>query len=355
MQLSNGLAEPETGKPESVQAILARYRRPDGNVSAWQLITTVLAFVVCWTTMAVALQTSYWLALVMAVPVGALIIRAFVLQHDCAHGSFFKDKRWNTWVGRALCLITLTPFAFWRRDHLVHHATSGNLERRGFGDIKMLTVAEYESRGWAGRLSYRMFRNPLFMFGLAPTFYFVLRLRMTWMVPKEWKRERASVRWTNLTLLIVYGGLAYLIGPLQLLSIQLPAIAIGGAAGVWLFYVQHNFEGTYWAHEDEWDETEASMVGSSFLRLPAILRWCTASIGYHHIHHLDRRVPNYNLQACHDGHEYLRKVTELTLWKALPMVRLKLWDEESHEMVGYSAVGASRKKATESEGTTSQG
>jgi omega-6 fatty acid desaturase (delta-12 desaturase) len=241
----------------------------------------------------------------------------------------------NHAVGAALGVVTLFPYGYWRRTHAIHHATSGNLDQREFGDIRTLTVGEYRARSPWGRLAYRLYRNPLILFGVGPFSQFVIKHRFPFDIPWAWRREWASALWTNLGIAAVAGGLCALVGWQTFLIVHLSIIALAGPLGVWLFYVQHQFEETYWDHEDAWDFYRAGAHGSSFYDLPRVLHWFTGNIGYHHIHHLCSRIPNYRLRQAFDENPALQRVTRLTLRQSLRCARLRLWDEERRAMVGF--------------------
>jgi omega-6 fatty acid desaturase (delta-12 desaturase) len=299
------------------------------------LLTSLIPFLCLWVLMWVSLQYSYWLTLLVALPTAGFLVRLFILQHDCGHGSFFKSKSANDALGCALSVLTLTPYYRWRKNHAVHHATSGDLDRRGYGDVHMLTVAEYQKLSSLQRLVYRVHRHPVILFGIAPFLYFVVFQRFAFYEPLSWKKERANVYWTNLALLVGLLIMAWLIGLKQFLLVHLPIAAIASSAGVWIFYVQHHFESAYWRRRESWDYFDAGTAGSSYYQLPALLQWFTANIGLHHIHHLDSRIPNYNLQKCFDENPALQRVHRLTILQSLSCTSLKLWDEERAEMVGF--------------------
>jgi len=258
-----------------------------------QLLDTALPFACLWYLMAESLSVSYALTLVLAIPTGFFFIRLFILQHDCGHGSLFPSRAANHVTGALLGVVTLFPYGYWRRTHAIHHATSGNLERREFGDVKTYTVREYQSFSPVHRWLYRRYRNPFVLLGFGPAYQFVLKHRFPFDIPWSWKREWASVLWTNVGIALSFSVLSWFLGWRSVLLVQAPVVLVAGAVGVFLFYVQHQFEDTYWEHEESWDFYAASVKGSSFLDLPRPLRWITANIGYHHIHHLTSRIPNY--------------------------------------------------------------
>ncbi|OLC70571.1 MAG: hypothetical protein AUH78_20580 [Gemmatimonadetes bacterium 13_1_40CM_4_69_8] len=317
-----------------LQPILARYQGGDWRVSARQLATTGALFVLAWYLAYRSLEVSYWLTLALALPAAGLLVRLFIIQHDCGHGSFFPSPRWNEAVGRVLGVVTLTPYRYWRRFHAMHHATSGKLERRGFYDIVTFTVREYVALpGWR-RVAYRVYRNPVFLFAVAPAVLYVVLYRIPFLAPRAWTAERRSILGTDVALAAVVGVLVATIGVRPFLLVQAPVTVIASAAGMWLFYVQHQFEDTYWERAGHWDFTRASLAGSSYYALPAWLQWFTGHIGLHHIHHLNTRIPNYRLQACLDEHPEL-PAARLTLRDGFRCARLKLWDEDRMKLVTF--------------------
>jgi acyl-lipid omega-6 desaturase (Delta-12 desaturase) len=314
---------------------IARYQSPDLRRSLWQLANTVIPYCVLWYVMWRSLAISYWLTLALAVPAAGLLLRIFIFFHDAGHGSFFRSQKANDIVGIVTGLLTFTPYYYWRHTHAVHHATVGDLDRRGIGDVWTLTVAEYRSAPRWRRLSYRLFRFPPFTFLIGPLFVFLLVQRIP-LAPVN-TRERHSVYWTNLALLGIGALMASTIGLEAYVLIQLPVMALAGAAGVWLFYVQHQFDGTYWERHDRWDFLTASLVGSSYYQLPAVLRWFSGNIGYHHVHHLGPRIPNYNLRRCHQSSPVFAAARPVTIRRSLKALGLHLWDEERCVLVGFHA------------------
>jgi omega-6 fatty acid desaturase (delta-12 desaturase) len=258
--------------------------------------------------------------------------------HDCAHGAFLPSKRANSWLGVALGLVVYQPFLSWRHSHAVHHATAGDLDRRGVGDVLTLTVAEYQASSWRRRLGYRLFRNPLVMFGLGPIYAMVLQPRLVSRSARP--RIRRSVLATNVVLTALVGALCWLVGWREFLLVQGPTALLAGPAGVWLFYVQHQFEDTYWQSAGDWSYADAALQGSSYLKLPSVLQFFTGNIGLHHVHHLNARIPNYNLQRAHDRNPIFHEVPTLSLWDGLRAVRLKLWDERRGRLVTFAEAGA---------------
>jgi omega-6 fatty acid desaturase (delta-12 desaturase) len=315
--------------------LLDRYRQPDVRRSVWQIVNTAAPFLALWLVMLYFVDRAYGVTLLLAVPTGLLMVRLFIIQHDCGHGAFLRSARASNIIGSILGVVTLTPYHYWRKIHAIHHAGSGNLERRGFGDLDTLTVREYLALSPGRRLAYRLYRNPLVMFGLGPTFEFVIKHRLPTLVPPTWKRERFSIHFTNLALAALVALMALTIGLRRFLLVHAPVFLVAGTLGVWLFYVQHQFRDTYWEHETAWDYVAAGSRGSSYYALPALLQWFTGHIGLHHIHHLNSRIPNYKLQRALDENPELQRVTRLTLGRSLVCVFYKLWDEEQGRLVGY--------------------
>jgi omega-6 fatty acid desaturase (delta-12 desaturase) len=292
-----------------------------------------------------ALAYSYWLVLVLAVPAALMTMRLFMLQHDCGHGAFFPSQRANNLVGAVLGVITLVPYAYWRRTHAIHHASSGNLDARGLGDVDTLTVREYLSRPRWQRLGYRLYRHPAVLLVVGPVWLFGIKHRLPLDIPRSWTREMVGVQLTNLGLVAVITLLSFAVGWKAVLLIQLPIWLLAGAAGVFLFYVQHQYEETYWRGQAEWNYYAAGLEGASHLKLPRLLQWATASIGLHHIHHVASRIPNYQLQRAQDAIPELRRATVLTLADSLHTFRLTLWDEEARKLVGFREVRGRRRTA----------
>jgi acyl-lipid omega-6 desaturase (Delta-12 desaturase) len=316
--------------------IVAEYARPDSRRAAIQLLATAVPFFGILAGLLCALDHGIWAAMLLALPGAALLIRLFMIQHDCGHGSFFASRRANDWLGRAIGVLTLTPYAYWRKDHAVHHATSGNLSRRGTGDVTTLTVQEYLSSPAWRRLAYRLYRHPLVMFGIGPAYQFLVRHRVPTGSP--WKERQAwvSILGTNAVLAALGGLLIRAVGLDTLLLGYLPMFLIAASAGVWLFYVQHQFESTHWADDRRWNFYVAALEGSSYYDLPDLLHWVTANIGFHHLHHLCSKIPNYRLRDCFEQNLELRTVAKrLTLLMSLKAARLSLWDEKAGKLVTF--------------------
>ncbi len=338
------LNEPNTDSHQGARlnAIVAPYRGPDNRRAVSQLLLTACGFFVSWYLALVSMEIHYGLTLLIIVPTSGFLIRLFMIQHDCGHGSFFSSRRVASFVGHWIGVLTLLPYAYWRRTHALHHAHSGDLGLRGFGDIETLTVNEYLEKSWSGRLAYRIYRNPLVLFGLGAVFHFVVKQRYPWNLPRSWKREWRSVWLTNLSILSVVAVMVFLIGWKALLLVHGPIVALTCSVGVWLFYVQHQFEDTYWERKPDWDFYDAALKGSSHLVLPAPLQWFTASIGLHHIHHLSPKIPNYRLAQCLGAHPELEAATRVTIRDTWTLVRLHLWDAEGGRLVAFNEVGSTR-------------
>jgi omega-6 fatty acid desaturase (delta-12 desaturase) len=318
------------------RAVVAKYQQPDVRKSTWQIVNSFGGLFVMWVLMYFSLNVGYWLTLLLSIPAAGFAVRIFIIQHDCGHGSFFKSRKANDSVGIVCSLFTLTPYKFWRKSHAIHHAHHAELEERGIGDVWTLTVEEYLAAPWWKRTAYRIFRNPFFLFGVAPAVNFLILTRFPVGGEKEWHNgERESVMYTNLALAGLFALFIAWVGLGAVLAIFLPTFVLASATGTWLFYVQHQYERTYWEHTPAWDYTLAAMHGSSYYKLPKVLQWFTGNIGFHHIHHLSPRIPNYNLERCHTENPLLQRVVQLTLWASFKTTSLALWDEEKRTLVSF--------------------
>jgi omega-6 fatty acid desaturase (delta-12 desaturase) len=319
------------------QSAVRDHARADDRRALIQVLNTLIPYVGLWVVMYYSLSVSYLLTLLLTVPAAGLMVRLFIQFHDAGHGSFFSSPKANETWGIITGLLTFTPFHEWRHCHAIHHATAGDLDRRGLGDVVTLTLEEYRALSPFGRLRYRLYRHPLVMFGLGPIFTFLISNRYTHQGASS--RDRGSVVMTNLGLaaLVVILGLA--MGWKNYLMIQIPVLWLAGAAGIWLFYVQHQFEGVYWKRHPEWDYAEAALLGSSYYRLPRILQWFSGNIGIHHIHHLSSRIPNYRLQNCYDATPEFH-VAPITLRTSLRSLRFRFYDEANARLIGFREVRA---------------
>jgi len=320
---------------KALAARLAAYRQPSLGRSLWQLGNSAILFAGTWALMYWLLDVSYALSLALVVPAAFFLIRLFIIQHDCGHGSFFRSPRLANAVGRVIGVFTLTPYAYWRKTHAIHHATSGHLEHRGFGDICTKTVNEYLALSRWERLKHRIYRNPFVLFGVGAALHFVVLHRIPWRVPRAWTRERASIVLTNVAIAAVVTTVGLTLGWRELLMVQLPITLVASSLGVWLFYVQHQFEDTYWERDPAWTYEAAALEGSSYLALPKPLQWATGNIGLHHVHHLNARIPNYRLPEVLNENPELERVSRLTLRESLRCARLALWDESARKLVGF--------------------
>ncbi|HSM61166.1 MAG TPA: fatty acid desaturase [Longimicrobiales bacterium] len=328
-------AKPDRAQIERWNAILRPYWGADTRRSVTQLLTTAVPFALLWYAMLRSLEVGFWLTLLLAVPTAGFMMRLFMIQHDCGHGSFFGSKRARDWVGRCIGVLLLTPYEYWRKTHAYHHAHSGDLDFRGFGDIDTHTVREYLSWPRRRRIAYRIYRHPVLLFTVGPLFHFLVKHRYPWDIPRDWKQAWRSVWMTNLAIAAILAVAWATIGLQRFLLVQGPLTFIASSLGVWLFYVQHQFEHTYWQWHRSWDYYEASLYGSSYLVLPKPLQWITASIGVHHVHHMSARIPNYKLQQVHDENPEFHVVSKVTLKDTWHLVNLTLWDEEHNRLIRF--------------------
>jgi omega-6 fatty acid desaturase (delta-12 desaturase) len=325
--------------------MLLPYAEPRVGAAVLDLLTSVVPYMALVAAMYALLPVSYILVLVLALPAGGFMLRTFIVFHDCTHGSFLPNRRINNWVGVVCSVLVFSPFHSWRYEHAVHHATAGDLDRRGMGDVDTITVAEYLGLSWPRRLEYRIMRNPFVLLTIGPLWALMLEPRLipAWARRRFWRQILA----TDIALVVLIGALVVLFGWKAVLLVQLPGAMLAGAAGVWLFYVQHQFEDVYWERHDDWNFQSSALRGSSHLKLPKILQFFTGNIGLHHIHHMHARIPNYNLQRAHDENPIFNDVPTLSLWDGIRALRLKLYDERSGRLVTFAAArnGAARQLA----------
>ncbi|HUR43790.1 MAG TPA: fatty acid desaturase [Aestuariivirga sp.] len=324
-----------TGVSKAWVARLSPYRCADNQRAIFEIAVTLLPFIGAWGLTWVLMQVSPWLGLIAAIPAAGLMVRLFMIQHDCGHGAMFTSRRANDWIGRAIGVLTLTPYDHWRHSHALHHAGSGNLDRRGMGDIDTLTIAEYQALGPWGRLRYRLYRHPLVMFGLGPAYLFILRHRLPIGAMRLGRQPWLSTLSTNLGIAVLSAPLIYFIGLPAFLLVHLPIVGIGASVGVWLFYVQHQFDRTHWERNENWDHETAALHGSSYYALPRPLMWITGNIGIHHLHHLSARIPFHRLPQVLKDHPELEDVGRVTLWQSFMCVRLTLWDEATRQLISF--------------------
>ena len=329
-------------KPEKVswQRIVAAYSKPDLRKSLWQTANTLIPFFALFYLTMRSVDISLWLTVPLALLTAGFMVRAFIIFHDCGHGSFFASQRANNLLGIITGILTFTPYYRWKHDHAVHHATSGDLDRRGTGDVYTMTVQEYLDSPWWKKIGYRVMRNPFAMLLIGPMLVFVVTERIP---PSKGRREIASVWWTNLALAILIPLLGFTFGWKNYLITQLLVLFFGTGAGVWLFYIQHNFEGVYWERHAQWDYFKASLQGSSFYKLPAVLQWFSGNIGFHHIHHLGSKIPNYYLPKAYKENRIFQ-VEPLTLLSSLKCLKWRLYDEVNRRMTGWDGLKQYRQK-----------
>lgn len=324
-------------QPSDWTRILAKYREPNHSRSIFEVAVTLAPFIVIWALAWWSLSVSPWLALALAVANSTFLVRLFMIQHDCGHGAFFKNRKVGDWLGRFIGVLTLTPYDVWRRNHAMHHATTGNLDHRGTGDLPTLTVREYRAKSVTGRVLYRLVRNPLFLFGVVPFYTFFLQNRLPIGVMRGGWRYWLSAQGTNLCIAAIVGLLFWLGGLKVVLFIFLPTVFLAAVVGMWLFYIQHQFEDTVWDRDGDWTIQDAALHGSSHYDLPAVLRWLTGNIGVHHVHHLASRIPFYRLPEVMRDHDVLAQSQRITLWESFRCARLHLWDEDSRKLLSFAA------------------
>jgi len=320
----------------STKELIKIYSRPNWKRSAWQLINSIIPYLFLMVGMYYSLDISYWLTLGLAFPTAGFLVRIFIIFHDCGHGSFFESRRLNTVWGYLTGILNFAPYHSWRYNHAQHHATCSDLDRRGLGDIWTLTKQEYLDLPTLKKIGYKLYRHPFVLFGLGPIWLFLINHRLPPQGAK--KRERRSVQVTNVGITIMVIVWSFLIGLKAYLLIQLPVILIGGMIGIWLFYIQHQYEDVYWNRHADWNYQDAAIKGSSFYKLPIIFQWFTGNIGFHHIHHLNARIPNYNLQRCHEQITLFREVKPLNFFTSLKSLKFRLYDEELGKMIGFKSL-----------------
>ncbi|RBW68637.1 fatty acid desaturase [Bacillus taeanensis] len=325
-----------TQKLTHLKKSIAPFEKSDTKSSLRQIMNTIPPFFLLWFLAYQSLSVSIWLTLGFAVAAAGFVVRIFIIFHDCCHGSFFKNKKVNHILGTITGIITMFPYEKWKREHSIHHATSSNLDKRGTGDVWIMTVDEYAQASFKERLSYRLYRNPLIMFGLGPVYLFFITNRLNRKDAR--KKERLNTYVINVSIVAVYALLIWAIGWQALLIVQAPILFVSGALGIWLFYVQHQFEDSYFEDEEQWDYVKAAVDGSSYYKLPKILQWVTGNIGYHHVHHLSPRVPNYNLEKVHESTPPLQKATTITIGSSLKSIRFRLYDENRKTFVSFKEV-----------------
>jgi omega-6 fatty acid desaturase (delta-12 desaturase) len=333
--LDRSVVSPSGATPDAHawKAIVARFQRPNAWRASWQIINTVGGYFALWALIYWSRSVSWWLTIPLAVLAGGFLVRVFIIFHDCGHGSFFTSNRANAFWGFVTGLLTMTPYYHWRGDHAIHHGTTGDLDRRGVGDVWTMTVQEYISATRWRRFAYRLARNPLVLFVLAPLVMMTVLQRFA--RRGAGPRERRSVWVMNAAVAVMVTGLMLLFGVVPYVVIQLTIHLVAGSAGIWLFYVQHQFEHAYWERGDDWDYATAALKGSSYFRLPRVLQWFSGNIGFHHVHHLSPRIPNYYLEACHRSDPLFHDVHPIGMWQSVRTLGLRLWDETSKRLVGW--------------------
>ncbi|MCF6306245.1 MAG: fatty acid desaturase [Rhodobacteraceae bacterium] len=331
-------APPEESRPDQARnwvRILAKYREPNTGRSIFELSVSILPFFGLSALAYLALPVSYWLAFAIALLNGGFLVRLFIIQHDCGHGSFFANRHANNWLGRVIGVFTLTPYKVWRRTHSIHHSASGNLDKRGIGDVYTLTVAEFEALPRFKRIAYRVYRHPVFMFGFAPALLFMVQNRVPLSMMRSWEYWMGAMG-TNAMIAMMVGMMLWFGGLPALLLIFLPTLLMAATLGVWLFYVQHQFENAQWDHADKWELHESALLGSSYYVLPGVLRWFSGNIGIHHVHHLYSRIPFYRLMEVLRENTTLENLNRMTIRQSLKSAQMHLWDEGSRKLVSFA-------------------
>ncbi|EGG38187.1 fatty acid desaturase [Paenibacillus sp. HGF5] len=339
------MAKPDN-KLSSLKKNVAPYEEIDTKASIGQLFNTLVPLILLWYAAYLSLSVSYWLTIPIAVIASGFVVRTFIIFHDCCHGSFFKSRKANKILGTITGVLTLCPYEQWKNTHAIHHATSSNLDKRGIGDMWVLTVEEYGAASFWQRLYYRVYRNPIVMFGLGPIAIFLISYRFNRKGAR--RKEKISNYTTNILIVALYALLCWAIGWQAFLLVQAPIFMVSGMLGIWLFYVQHQFEETYYEHDEEWSYINAAVEGSSYYKLPKVLQWITGNIGFHHVHHLSPKVPNYNLEKAHEAAPPLQKATTITLKTSLKSIRFRLWDEDKKVFITFKEARQSLRKPQES-------
>ena len=340
-QINSDNIQSQNSNPSWIQ-IVSKYNKPDTLKSIWQIINSLGPYILLWYLMYLSMGISYWITIGLAFIASGFLVRMFIIFHDCGHGSFFKSRRANKIVGTILGSLVFTPYDRWHLDHAMHHSTVGNLDKRGNGDVWTLTVEEYKKLSTAKKIEYRLYRNPIILFLIAPFLLFVVWFRF----PKKGmsRSEHMSVYITDLILVAFGTGISLLIGFKAFLLIQLPIAYIATSAGVWLFYVQHQYEDVIWSRHEDWDYRKMALEGSSFLKFPKLLQWFSGNIGFHHIHHLSPKIPNYNLERCHKENEMFESIKPVTFVPSMRTMRLRLWDENLKKLISFKEFKNSLKQ-----------
>jgi acyl-lipid omega-6 desaturase (Delta-12 desaturase) len=335
------IAPPVQDLKPTLHKMLAPYQTADTRRSLWELANTLIPYFALWALMFLSLKVSYWLTLALSIPTAGFMVRTFIIFHDCGHASFFRSKKANLIVGIFTGILTFTPWTRWWHDHAVHHATAGDLDRRGVGDVYVMTVKEYMDAPWWKKAGYRLMRYPFNLLIIGAPIVFAVTQRFY--NSKTGRRERLSVLWTDLALAVLIGALIWLFGWKAYLMVQIPVFWMGTVVGVWLFYLQHQFRGVYWERHAQWNFFEAGMKGCSYYKLPRLLQWFTGNIGFHHIHHLSAKIPNYRLETCYWENPALQHPATLTLFTALKSLSVRLYDEDTRQLAGWEVLKRIRK------------
>lgn len=309
------------------------YSTPSVKRSIWQIANTFVPYVVLWVLMIFSLSVSYWITAVIVILAAAFLVRLFIIFHDCGHGSYFKSKKLNLIVGAFFGILAFTPYHKWHAMHMQHHSTVGNLDKRGVGDVWTMTKEEFEASSKGKRMYYKLYRNPIFMFGIGPLYVFLFQNRLT----KSWmsKKQKMNVYFTNVALVVLFVGMSFAVGFFTFLILQLIVMYLSSIAGLWLFYLQHQYEDVSWYRGEDWNFKEVALEGSSYVKFPKILQWFSGNIGFHHIHHLNARIPNYNLEKCYKENTVFQEVEPVNFLKSMKSLKLRLWDEKLQKLVAY--------------------